>query len=143
MSSSQPGLEAKGFFASLIDFRFTSFVTLKFLKLIYTILVALIMLVGLFFLITGLSRGGSEAVLWLVLVPMVTLLYLIFARIYMEIIALFFRIGENTTMIARSLSGGGAAGGQLPAPYGFGSGPLSGPAAPYGYEPGTSPTTPL
>jgi hypothetical protein len=121
-------LETKGFFAALFDFGFTSFITLKFLRVIYTILVCLILVVGLIFLIYGLSQGGGPAVAFILVAPLVTLLCLIFVRIYMELIAMFFRIGENTSIMAARLSG------QAPPP-----------AAPgYGYDPGspTGPSTP-
>lgn len=130
MSEPASRLEAKGFFPSLFDFGFTSFVTLRFLKLIYTVLVALILLAGLIFLIAGLSRGGGAAVVSIVLVPLVTLLYLIFARIYVELIALFFRIGENTAVMAAALAGG--SGGAPPAAYGFPPAGPPPPPAPYG-----------
>jgi hypothetical protein len=97
-------IEAKSFFAGLFDFGFTSFVTLKFLRVIYTILVVAICLMGAVFLLTGFSRGGISAFLALVLAPLMTLLYLVFARIWMETIALFFRIGENTSLIAAAIS---------------------------------------
>lgn len=110
---SDSGLEAKGFFAALFDFSFTSFITLRFLKVIYAILVTLILLGGLFFLIGALTQGAGAAILGLIAVPVVTLLYLVIARIYMELVALFFRIGENTSIMARA-SGGGWGGTVLP-----------------------------
>jgi Domain of unknown function (DUF4282) len=99
-------LEYKGFLAALFDFSFTSFLTLKFLRVIYALLVAFTLLFGLLFLIFGLSRGGAVAVLSLFLVPLVTFLYLLLARVSTEWLALFFRIGENTSIIAGALSAG-------------------------------------
>jgi hypothetical protein len=121
-------METKGFFAALFDFGFTSFITLKFLRVIYTVLVCLILVVGLFFLIAGLSQGGGTAVAVIFLAPLATLFYLIFVRIYMELIAMFFRIGENTSIMASKLTG------QAPPPATPG----------YGYDPGspTGPSTP-
>ncbi len=40
-----------------------------------------------------------------IVVPIATLFYLIFARVSLEMVAIFFRIGENTSQIASSLSG--------------------------------------
>ena len=125
-------LETKGFLGALFDFGFTSFITLRFLKVIYAILVGLILLTGLLFFVSLLLQG--EAVLMLLAivgVPLVTLLYLVIARVYMEIIALFFRIGENTSVMAASL--GGSSGGPG-SPYSGPSygGPAPGPAAPAG-----------
>jgi hypothetical protein len=129
-------LQAKGFFAALFDFGFTSFITLKFLKVIYAILVGLILFAGVIFLIAALSRGGATAILGIIGVPLVTLLYLIIARVYMEIIALFFRIGENTSIMARNVGPapgppGGQAPGNGPSPYGpqYPGDPVGGPYA--------------
>lgn len=133
MAGSQ--LEAKGLFQGLFDFSFTTFITLKFLRVIYIILMVLILLGGLGFLAGGLSEGGGTAVAAIIFVPLGMLLYLVFTRIYMELIALFFRIGENTSIMAAQMSGG-AAGGATPGagygtpPPGAGGPPSSG----YGYE---------
>jgi Domain of unknown function (DUF4282) len=96
-------MEAKGFFPALFDFGFTSFITLKFLRVIYTIVVVFVLLFGLIYLVLGLSQGGALAVASVFVVPLLTLLSLIYARITMELIAVIFRIGENTTLIAAAL----------------------------------------
>ncbi len=97
-------LESKGFFAALFDFGFTSFITLKFIRVIYTVLVIAACIVGLVVFAGLANRGGVGVLLGLIFGPLVTLLYLVFARIWMETIALFFRIGENTTVMAAAAS---------------------------------------
>ena len=129
--SSASSLEAKGLFSGLFDFSFTTFITLKFLRVIYILLLVLILVAGFGFLVSSLSEGGTAAVVGIILVPLVTLLYVIFARIYMELIALFFRIGENTTLLVQQ--GGGSAPAGPPAGYGGPPGPPS-----YGSGPGGS-----
>jgi len=114
---SRGNLEGKNFFAALFDFGFTSFVTLRFLKLIYAILVGLILLTGLVFFVSLIFQGGVFVILALVGVPIVTLFYLVIARVYTEMIALFFRIGENTSVIARSVGGPQATPPQEDGPY--------------------------
>jgi hypothetical protein len=131
-------METKGFFAALFDFGFTSFITLKFLRVIYTILVCLILLTGLIFLVGGLSQGGGTAVLVIIAAPLATLLYLIFVRIYMELIAMFFRIGENTSIMAAALAGQAP---PPPAASGYGTGGF-GPSGPVGPVGPTDPPTP-
>ncbi len=96
----------RGFFASLFDLNFTSFITLRFIKIIYGIALVLIGLATLVFFIAGLSRGGVTAVASFFLVPLAGLAYLVVARIYLELIAVLFRIGENTTKITAALGGG-------------------------------------
>lgn len=140
MSTSQN--EAKGFFSGLFDFGFTTFITLKFLRVIYTVLVVLILLAGAVFLVAALARGGASGILFgLIIIPILTLLYLVIARVSLEAIALFFRIGENTSLLVAAT--GGPSG-----PGGFGP---SGPAQPFGPPPptapapyaGPAPTTPM
>ena len=93
-------IATKGFFASLFDFGFTSFITLKFLSFIYSFVVVLILLTSVVLFIAGLSQGGIYAGLAIVVIPIVTLLYLVVTRVSLEIVALFFRIGENTSLMA-------------------------------------------
>src|SRR5664280_1188605 len=83
-------IEAKGFFASLFDFGFTSFITLKFLSVIYGVVVVLILLTSVVLLVVSLSQGGSYAVLAIVVIPIVALFYLVVTRVSLEIVALFF-----------------------------------------------------
>jgi hypothetical protein len=99
-------MESKSFFANLFDFSFTSFITLRFMKWIYAILVGLILLLGFIFFMTGLVQGEASGIFFaFIVVPVATLFYLIFARVSLEMVALFFRIGENTSQIASSLRG--------------------------------------
>ncbi len=133
--------QQKNFIASLFDFGFTSFVTLRFLKVIYAIFVVLILLAGLFFLIGGLSTGNSLTIIGaIIFAPLVTLVYLVLARIAFEVIAMFFRIGDNT-FLAVQLLGGGKAGqwGQGAQP-GYGPPAQYGSQAPWGYGPGAGET---
>lgn len=124
-------IEAKGFFTSLFDFGFTSFVTLKFLRLIYGVLVVLILLTGVVVFVGSISQGGIYILVAIIFVPIVTLIYLVLTRVSMEMVALFFRIGENTSlMVAAAGSAGPTSQGPpsgLAGPYSGPTGPLSGP----------------
>lgn len=106
MATNTPKVDHKGFFAALFDFSLTSFVTLKFLKLIYIVVTVLVCLgtVGAFFAFV--LQGGVGILIGVIFVPLVGLLYLIIARVYVELIAVLFRIGENTSIMAAALSGG-------------------------------------
>jgi hypothetical protein len=117
--------QQKNFFATLFDFNFTSFITLRFLKVIYGILVALILLGGAVFFFSGLaSRTGLGVVFALVVAPLATLAYLIMTRISLEVIAMFFRIGDNTALTVQLLGGGNQMPqGGYPPPYGYAAPP--------------------
>ena len=103
-------IEAKGFFASLFDFGFTSFITLKFLRVIYGVVVVLILLISVAILVASISQGGMYALLAIVVVPIVTLIYLVLTRVSLEIVALFFRIGENTSLMVAAANRAGPVG---------------------------------
>lgn len=131
-----PNPQQKSFFATLFDFDFTSFITLRFLKVIYGILVALILLTGAIFLFGGLASGSGLGILFgLVVAPLATLVYLIMTRIGLEVIAMFFRIGDNSALTVQLL------GGANQPPRGYGAPPgasvaWGGPAgAPYPADP--------
>ncbi len=138
--------QQKSFFATLFDFGFTSFVTLRFLKVIYAIMVVLILLGGLFFLIAGLSTGNSLGILGaIIFAPLVTLVYLVLARISFEVIAMFFRIGENTFTVVQLLRGANPGQPNPGAQPGYGLPPDYGnqavPGAPWNYGQGSDPAT--
>ena len=120
-------IEAKGFFAGLFDFGFTSFITLKFLRLIYGVLVVLILLAGVVAFLGSISQGGIYILVAIVIVPIVTLIYLVLTRVSMEMVALFFRIGENTNLM---VAAAGGAGPTSEGPRSGVAGPYSGPTGP-------------
>lgn len=111
MTSAQ--FQAKGFFAGLFDFSFTTFITLKFLRVISIVLMVFSVIGGLALFVSLASRGAGGLLLGLMLAPLVVLLYVVVARIYLELIALLFRIGENTSLLVQQ-------GGASPATSGYG-----------------------
>jgi hypothetical protein len=138
---------AKGLFASLFDFNFTSFITLKFLKVIYALLMGLIFLAGIIVFFGALLSGTAGGVLFgLFIVPILVIVYLLILRVYLESLALFFRIGENTQAIRQSL-GGSAPGGfgayqQPPAPPQSPPQPSGGPMPSWAQQPPQAPPQP-
>lgn len=125
-------LEAKGLLASLFDLDFQYFITLRFIKVIYVIALAGIGLVSLVLFVSLALRGIGGLAAAVVVVPVVALFYLILARVYLELIALLFRIAEHTSVLASVMGGPPSAGPGLP-PYG--AGPPQGFGPPQGYGP--------
>jgi hypothetical protein len=94
------------FWAGLFDFSFTQFITLKFIRVIYIILVAMIGLIGLVLFVGSLTSGVAAGVfVGLIVVPLVTLFWIIVTRLTLEGIVVIFRIGENTSRIVESVGG--------------------------------------
>lgn len=93
-------VEAKGFFAGLFDLSFTSFVTIKFAKFIYIIVMVAIGLWALFGWLIGsivmMTQEPITGFLWLLLGWIPVLLALIFARITLEFYVAMARTAQNT-----------------------------------------------
>lgn len=87
---------ASSFFGKLFDFSFQEFITLSLIKLIYALLMIFAGLGALVFLITMLAQGGAALVAGLIGAPIIFLLYIILARVYLEVLIVVFRIADNT-----------------------------------------------
>jgi hypothetical protein len=123
-------MEPKSFFAGLFDWDFKQFVALKFIKVIYIIGAVVIGLGAISFIVAGFSRSFGAGI-WAAIVGLVGgLLYLIFFRVWLEVIAMLFRIGDNTDRAVVAL-GGQPSGGVMD----------TGPAMPPSTPPSTPPTT--
>jgi hypothetical protein len=86
---------AKGFWAGLFDFGFTTFVTPKVIKFVYVVTTIIIGLVWILWLISGFRYSSGLGILVLVLGPLVALLWLIVYRIMLELAMVIFRIGAD------------------------------------------------
>ena len=94
--------EGVGFFASLFDFSFTEFITTKLIKFLYGLgmLLGAVMALGL--IIAGFAQSAIVGILFLILSPLVFLLYVIGARVWLELVIVVFRIAEHTAEIAKN-----------------------------------------
>ncbi|MDQ3757697.1 MAG: DUF4282 domain-containing protein [Actinomycetota bacterium] len=100
----------KGFFASLFDFSFSSLITPKIIRVVYVLITIAVGLFSLSILFSFAASDDGNAVLGLILAPLAFLLYMIFARIYLEIVIVVFRMGEDVRRIADNQAGGGTPG---------------------------------
>ena len=94
---------AESFFSVLFDWDFNTFITKRAIKIVYILFVVFIGLGALAFFIAALSRGGGQAIAALIFVPLGALLYIIMIRISLEIIAIIFKIGDDTGHIRTAL----------------------------------------
>jgi hypothetical protein len=93
--------QAKGFFESLFDFSFTTFVTSKLVKLLYVLSIVGAALVSLFLIVIGFTVSIVLGVLMLLIGgPLLFLLSMIYARVFLEVMIVIFRISEHTAEIA-------------------------------------------
>jgi len=91
--------QAQGLIATLFDFSFNSFVTTKFIKLIYVLFMLVAGGAVLVFIGIGFKGGFMQGILCLILSPVVAFIYLFFARMWTELIIVVFRIAEHLRSI--------------------------------------------
>ncbi|MDZ7860585.1 MAG: DUF4282 domain-containing protein [Candidatus Krumholzibacteriota bacterium] len=93
--------ENKGFFGSLFDLSFSEFVTTKIIKFLFIIAVIASAIGAIAVIAGGFAKSIALGILMLVLSPVIFLIYVIIARIYLEIVIVIFRIAENTGMLVK------------------------------------------
>lgn len=123
--------ESKGFFASLFDLSFSSLITTKIIKVLYVITLVLIGLGYLAFTISAFAADAAGGAFVLIVAgPVIALIYIIYARVLMELIIALFRIMEtNTEMVALMRGNAGQPPAQSPPP----PTPPAGPPPPIGH----------
>ena len=113
----------QGFFRSLI--------TTKIIKVVYVLYMVVIALLALALIVSAFSSSVAAGVVVLVIgAPLGALVYLIFARVWLEAIIALFRIMENTQELVRQGGLGGT-----PAATGPGVPPLADPPGAGGIAP--------
>jgi hypothetical protein len=99
-SNDDDPLEAMGFLRSLYDFSFSSFVTLRVIRVLYVLITILYSLAAVLVFIAALVKHQpADIVFAIILVPIGYLIYLTFARIAMEILMVLFNIGKDVRSI--------------------------------------------
>lgn len=91
---------SKGFFGSLFDVSFSSFVTSKLIKVVYVLWMILSALLTIGVIVAGFGRSTGLGILALVLSPVAFFLCLILGRVYCELVIVLFRIAEHVRDIA-------------------------------------------
>ena len=92
--------EEKGFFGSLFDFSFTSFVFPKIIKVVFAILVVLSAIAAIAVLVMAFNNSTTTGIAALVLSPIIFCFYVLMFRIWMEVAIVLFRILDNVQKIA-------------------------------------------
>lgn len=83
-----------GFFRALFDFSFTEFVTTRLIRLLYGIGVVVAAASAAAAILRGFQEGPGAGILALIVAPLIFLLVVIIARVWLEIIIVVFRIAE-------------------------------------------------
>lgn len=142
---------ASSFFSDLFDIRFTRFVSLRLISVVYILIIIAVTLVALVMIFWGFVFGVSEGIFALILAAVLWVVAVVLARVVLEAFAVLFRIHDDTSRTADALGGSrtppgdGAASNVDPGSRGTAAYPASGfgtnaPAPPA--SPGTPPSDP-
>ncbi|HEY7017532.1 MAG TPA: DUF4282 domain-containing protein [Gaiellaceae bacterium] len=100
-------MQAKGFFASLFDFSFSSFVTPKVIKVLYALGTAVVSLWTLLFVLWAFKLStGFGIVTLLLLAPIFFVISMLYMRVLLELLIVFFRIHGDVAEINQRGGGG-------------------------------------
>lgn len=92
--------EAKGLLKSLFDFQFTSLISTKIIRFVYALLVVLYSIGAVILFVAALVGGGAFGIVMAFLViPLGYLVYLTLIRIWMEVLIVVFRMGDDVHAI--------------------------------------------
>jgi len=97
-------MQEKGFFGSLFDISFRSFVATKIVSVLFVIALMLSALYTLFAIAAAFNASWSIGVVVTILAPAVYLLFVLYARVLLEFVVVVFRIYENTSILAAHAS---------------------------------------
>ena len=101
-------MEAKGFFGSLFDYSFSSYITPKIIRVLYILATILIALDTLAFILITFKASSTLGVLsLLILAPIGFVIAMIFARVGLEVLSAFFRIHGDVDEINQRGGGDG------------------------------------
>ena len=91
--------------AAMLDFSFSRFITLSVIKLLYIVGLVLIGLMWVGLTISSFMAGVVQGIGALVVGAVIAVIYMVLFRVWLELIVIIFRIGENTSKLVE-LRGG-------------------------------------
>ncbi|HWH44387.1 MAG TPA: DUF4282 domain-containing protein [Thermoleophilaceae bacterium] len=109
----------RGFLSSLFDISFRNLITPRIIRFLYVLVIIGIGIGALIGVIAGLVSLAEEplaGVVILVAVPVASLMYLIYARVGLEIVIALFHVMQNTSELVRVGGGRPATSGTFVAP---------------------------
>ena len=93
-------MQTKGFFGSLFDYSFSSFITSKVIKVLYVLTTIIVAIWTLVLVLVGFKSSSAAGLLMLVIIgPLVFVISMIYARIGLELLMVIFRISESVQEI--------------------------------------------
>ncbi len=101
-------MEAKGFFGSLFDYSFGSYITPKIIKVLYVLATVLVALWTLALVLIAFNvSSGLGVITLLILGPFYFVVAMIYARVFLELLSAFFHIHDDVKEIKQRAGGTG------------------------------------
>jgi hypothetical protein len=99
-------MQAKGFFGSLFDYSFSSFITSRIIKVLYVLTTIVVALWTLAIILVAFKASSTLGILALLIGgPIFFLIAMIYARVGLELLIVIFRIHENVHEINQRAGG--------------------------------------
>lgn len=99
-------MQAKGFFGSLFDYSFSSFITSRIIKVLYVLTTIVVALWTLVIILVAFKASSTLGILALLIGgPIFFLIAMIYARVGLELLIVLFRIHENVHEINQRAGG--------------------------------------
>jgi len=90
----------KGFFAAIFDLSFSEFVTIKIIKFLFALAIIASAVMTIILIVGGFATESiAVGVMFLILSPIIFFLYVLMARVWLELIIVVFKIAENTSRL--------------------------------------------
>ncbi|MBN1591735.1 MAG: DUF4282 domain-containing protein [Candidatus Coatesbacteria bacterium] len=89
-----------GFFASLFDLSFSELVTVKVIKFLFVLAIIIAAVASVGYIVASFAHSAGAGVLVLIISPIIFLIYVIMARIWLEVLIVIFRISEDVRRIS-------------------------------------------
>ncbi len=96
---------ASGFFNDLFDIRFTRFVALRLISVVYVLILVAVSITALAIIFAGFTQGAGYGLFTLIFAVLGWLIYVVLARVALEALAVLFRIHDDTSRTADAVSG--------------------------------------
>ena len=98
----------KGFLGNLFDLSFTEFITTRVIKVLFILAIIFSAIAAIAIIISGFVGGALQGIVLLVILPILFLVCVILARVWLELVIVIFRIAENTGRLAEQGQGAAA-----------------------------------
>ena len=98
--------QQRGFFGALFDFSFSELITTRVIKFLFVLAVIGSAIASIFYIGAAFTHSTGLGVLVLIISPLIFIVYVTVARIWLEVLIVVFRISEDVKRIADKDAGG-------------------------------------